>query len=67
LSINKYINKLSNIKLEKNHRIILMLIYAIIMFISIQTQMGLITFILLFVVAPISIYFYVKKLFPKKD
>lgn len=67
MSINKYINKLSNIKLEKNHRIILMLIYAIIMFISIQTQMGLITFILLFVVAPISIYFYVKKLFPKKD
>lgn len=61
------INKFTNIKLEKKHRIILMIIYALVMFISIQSQMGLISFILLFVVAPISIYIYVKKLFPKKD
>ncbi|WP_320034521.1 hypothetical protein [Halarcobacter sp.] len=61
------INKFTNIKLEKKHRIILMIIYAVIMFISIQAQMGLISFIILFAVLPIVIFIYVKKLFPKKD
>ncbi|XOB61256.1 hypothetical protein ACMC56_11640 [Campylobacterota bacterium DY0563] len=61
------INKFTNIKLEKKHRIILMIIYAVIMFISIQSQMDLISFVLLFAVAPIAIFIYVKKLFLKKD
>jgi hypothetical protein len=67
LDINGFINKLSNIKLEKKHKMILMLVYALIMFVSIQSQINLVTFILLFAVIPIGIYFYVKKIFPKKD
>lgn len=51
---------------EKKTKIILMIIYAIIMFIAIQSQMNLIIFILLFAVVPIAIYFYVKSIFPKK-
>ena len=59
------LEKLNN--LDKRSRIIVLLVYASIMFISIQSQIGLINFILLFAVLPIGIYFYVKKIFPKKN
>ncbi len=59
------LEKLNN--LDKRSRIIVLLVYAAIMFISIQSQIGLINFILLFAVLPIGIYFYVKKIFPKKN
>lgn len=67
MDINKYINSFSNIKLQKNHKILLMVVYAVIMFIAIQAQMNLISFILLFAVLPVGIYFFVRKIFPKED
>lgn len=50
---------------EKKTKIILMIVYGIIMFIAIQSQMNTIIFILLFAITPIAIYFYVKNIFPK--
>lgn len=55
--------KLKN--LDRKSRIIIMIIYAVLMFISIQLKIGLLIFILLFAVLPISIYLYVKKIFPR--
>ena len=53
-------------KLEKKTRIIIMIVYAVIMFTAIQTKISMITFIILFAVLPTVIYFYVKTIFPKK-
>jgi len=50
----------------KNKRIIAMVIYALIMFLAIQSQMGIFTFILLFAILPIGIYLFVKSIFPKE-
>ena len=47
-------------------RIILLLLYAIIMVVSIRFQIDTIYFLVLFVVAPIVIYLFVKKIFPKE-
>ena len=52
-------------KLEKKTRIIIMIVYAVIMFTAIQTKISMITFIILFAVLPVVIYFYVKTIFPK--
>jgi len=52
-------------KLGKRTRIVLMIVYAVIMFTAIQTKISMITFIILFAVLPIIIYFYVKTIFPK--
>ena len=57
------IKKLNN--LDKRTRIIIMIVYAVIMFTAIQTKISMITFIILFAVLPIVIYFYVKTIFPK--
>lgn len=65
--MNEIFKKLQNLKLEKNQRIILMVIYALLMFIAIQSQLGLISFVILFAIAPIGIYLFVLKIFPKKD
>ncbi|MCD4757847.1 MAG: hypothetical protein K8R39_06210 [Arcobacteraceae bacterium] len=48
-------------------KIILLLLYAIIMLISITFQIDTIYFLLLFAVAPIVIYLFVKKIFPKEE
>ncbi len=47
-------------------KIILLLVYAILMFISIVNNISIMYIILLFIVVPICIYFYVRWLFPKK-
>lgn len=65
--MNEILQKFQNLKFEKNQRIILLLVYALIMFAAIQSQLGLISFILLFAIAPIGIYLFVLKIFPKKD
>ena len=52
-------------KLEKRTRIVILIIYAVIMFSAIQIKISMITFIVLFAVLPIVIYFYVKTIFPK--
>lgn len=57
------IKKLNN--LDKRTRIIIMIVYAVIMLTAIQTKISMITFIILFAVLPIVIYFYVKTIFPK--
>jgi len=59
------LKKLNN--LDKRARIIIMIIYALIMFISIQIKIGIITFIILFAILPIVIYLYVKSIFPKNN
>lgn len=52
-------------KLEKKTRIIILVIYAVIMFTAIQIKISLVTFIILFAVLPVIIFFYVKTIFPK--
>ena len=59
------LKKLNN--LDKRARIVIMIIYALIMFISIQIKIGIITFIILFAILPIVIYLYVKSIFPKNN
>ena len=46
-------------------RIVLLLLYAIIMFLTISFEIDTPYFLLLFIVAPIVIYLFVKKIFPK--
>lgn len=53
-------------ELEKKTKIIILIIYAVVMFTTIQMNMGIVTFIILFAVLPTVIYFYVKTIFPKK-
>ena len=53
--------------IDKKSRIILLLIYAMIMFATIANEINTITFVILFVVAPISIYYFVKNIFPKEE
>lgn len=64
LDINEYIKKISSINFDKRTRIILLIIYALIMFTTIQSEINTIVFILLFAVVPIAIYFFVKSIFP---
>ncbi len=65
MNINEAIKELSSKNINKKVRIILLIAYALIMFLTIQIKINTIVFILLFAVAPISIYFYVKAIFPK--
>jgi len=58
---------MKSIKFDRKNRIILLAIYAFVMFFSIINEIDTIVFIFLFVVAPIAIYFFVKKIFPKKN
>lgn len=51
--------------LSKNAKTIFLIIYAVVMFLAIQSQINMMSFILLFAITPIAIYFYVKKIFPK--
>lgn len=65
MTIYEKIKNLIEKATSKNAKLILMLIYGIIMLVSIQFKINLITFILIFAVVPIAIYFYVIKIFPK--
>lgn len=65
MNLNEYIKKISVINFNRKTKIILLVVYALIMFTTIQSEINTIIFILLFAVAPISIYFFVKSIFPK--
>lgn len=66
MDINEYIKKISSINFDRRTRIIILAVYALIMFTTIQGEINTIIFILLFAVAPIAIYFFVKSIFPRK-
>jgi uncharacterized membrane protein len=65
LSLYEKLKNLFDKNLEKKTKMILMIVYAVMMFSAIQSQINTIMFILLFAVLPIGIYFYVKSIFPK--
>lgn len=62
MEFQNYLEQLSKIKLDKNRRVIILLVYAIIMFATIISEVNTIIFIILFVIAPISIYYFVKNI-----
>ena len=67
MNLYEKIKSLLDKNFQKKTKIILMIAYAIIMFLAIQSEINTIFFILLFAVVPIGIYFYVKSIFPKSD
>lgn len=46
---------------DKNSRILFLVVYAVIMFSTIISGINIFVFIFLFVITPISIYFFIKK------
>lgn len=52
---------------NKDTKIIILLIYAILMFSTILNQVSLLLFFVLFVILPIGIYLFVKYIFPKDN
>ena len=66
LDLYEKLKNLSDKNFEKKTKIILMIVYAIIMFTAIQSKMNIVVFIILFAVVPIAIYFYIRKIFPKE-
>lgn len=61
------LNKWIETNINKKNKTILLIVYGLLMFITIYNEINTVVFILLFVVAPISIYFIVKKIFPKNS
>jgi hypothetical protein len=51
----------------KNNRIMLLAIYAVIMFTTISSQINMTIFIILFLILPVSIYSLVKYIFPTQQ
>ena len=66
MNFKKYKEDWLNLKFDKNSRIVFLTLYAIIMFSTIESEINIIFFVLLFIVAPISIYYIVKYIFPKE-
>ncbi|MEA2018579.1 MAG: hypothetical protein U9N59_09035 [Campylobacterota bacterium] len=64
MKLQEYLNNTLNSEFSRYSKIILMLIYAIIMFGSILNEINIFVFILLFAIAPLSIYYFTKKIFP---
>jgi len=52
--------------INRTNRIILLAVYAFLMLFSIVSQIDTITFILLFAITPITIFYIIKKYFKKK-
>jgi hypothetical protein len=65
LNLHQYLDDLSNMQINKNTRIILLVLYALIMFSTIMSEINTLIFIVLFVIVPISVYAFVKIIFPK--
>ncbi|MEA3352965.1 MAG: hypothetical protein U9Q33_04000 [Campylobacterota bacterium] len=65
MNFEKYIKEWSSLKFDRNSRFVLLIVYGLIMFSTIASEINTVVFILLFVVIPAAIYFYVKKIFPK--
>lgn len=57
---------MKRIEFTQNNRIILLAVYAFVMFFTIINEINTVVFILLFVVVPVAIYFLVQSIFPKK-
>jgi len=57
---------MKSIKFDRKNRIILLAVYAFVMFFSIINEIDTFVFIFLFVVVPVAIYFLVQSIFPKK-
>lgn len=66
MDFKKYINDWAQFKFDKNSRLLLLVIYAVIMISSISSQINTFVFIILFAILPISIYTFVKYIFPKE-
>lgn len=66
MNLHKYLDDLSQLKFTKNTRIVLLALYAVLMFVTISTKINTLIFIILFVIVPVSIYFLVKIIFPKQ-
>jgi len=64
MNFKKTIDDLVQLKFDKNSRIILLLLYALIMLSAISNQINLTLFIILFLILPVSIYSFVKYIFP---
>ena len=52
--------------MSKALKLFLMIIYALVMFASIQADVGILSFIILFAILPLAVYIYVKRVFPNK-
>lgn len=65
MNFNKYIDDWLNLKFDRNSRIFLLVLYAIIMFATIASEISILVFVLLFTVMPVSIYFVIKQVFYK--
>jgi len=64
MNFKKIIDDILQLKFDKNSRIILLLLYALIMLSAISNQINLTLFIILFLILPVSIYSFVKYIFP---
>jgi len=53
--------------INRNNRIILLAVYAFLMLFSIVSQIDTITFIVLFAITPITIFYIIKRYFKKKN
>ncbi|WP_412724903.1 hypothetical protein [Arcobacter sp. 15-2] len=53
--------------INRNNRIILLAVYAFLMLFSIVSQIDTITFIVLFAIIPITIFYIIKRYFKKKN
>ena len=67
MDLHRYIEDLSHFKLNKQTRIVLFVLYAVIMFATIMSKINTLIFIILFVIVPITVYFFVKIIFPNKQ
>ena len=66
MNFDRYMKKWSKLKFDRNSRLILLVVYGVIMFSTISFEINTAVFILLFVAVPAAIFFFVKKVFPKK-
>jgi len=67
MNFKKTIDDLLQLKFDKNSRIILLLLYALVMLSAISNQINLTLFIILFLILPVSIYSFVKYIFPDQN
>ena len=66
MNFKKNIKDILELNFDKNSRIIVLLIYALVMLSAILNQINLTLFIILFLILPVSIYSFVKYVFPEK-
>ncbi|MEA3289668.1 MAG: hypothetical protein U9Q04_05735 [Campylobacterota bacterium] len=66
MDFDRYIKEWSKLKFDRNSRLVLLVVYGVIMFSTIANEINTIVFILLFLVMPVAIYFFVKQIFPKE-